>query len=57
MASSDKNSKWNSESHEAMCGALMDVLEAGTLPLATHKDVVVKSMKQRGHEFTWEGIR
>lgn len=57
MASSDKNTKWNGESHEAMCGALMDVLAAGTLPLATHKDLVVQSMLDRGHEFTWEGIR
>lgn len=57
MANEAKNSKWNEDSHRAMCGALLDVLEAGTVALFAHKEVVVQSMEQRGHPFTWEGIR
>lgn len=54
---SEKITKWNAESHQAMCGALMDVLEVGGVPLSAHKDVIVKSMEQRNHPFTWEAIR
>lgn len=52
-----KNSKWNADSHQALCGALMDVLEAGSVPLAAHKEIIVQSMTLRGHQFTWEGLR
>lgn len=52
-----KTSKWNPEAYKAMCGALLDVLDAGGVALSAHKSVVVLSMEQRGHQFTWEGIR
>lgn len=57
MANKAKISKWNEESYKALCGALMDVLEAGTVAVSAHKEVIMQSMEQRGHQFTWEGIR
>lgn len=49
--------KWDENAHKALCGALLDTLEAGGVSLRAHSETLVESMAERGHPFSWEGIR
>lgn len=49
--------KWNDDAHQALCGALIEVIEGAGASWRAHLDRMVELMGERGHNFTREGIR
>lgn len=50
-------SKWNSESHAALCGALADALAASGSSTTSHRQEIHSALLEKGFTFTWEAIR
>lgn len=49
--------RWDDEAHKSLCGAVLDGMEAGSLSFRSQAGAITQSMADRGHTFTWEGIR
>lgn len=51
------STKWDENAHKALCCAFMDAMDAGSFSIRANADILVQSMTDRGHPFSWEGIR
>lgn len=56
-AMAKSTTKWDENAHKALCGALLETLEIGGVAFRAHPETLVASMAERGHPFSWEGIR